>query len=197
MGWNKEVRPQLILSLLAWAAVLALYFISKKVQGRAPGERTDEGTPAGPATRVLVLANETVEGPELLEELRAIDRERHATYFVCVPANPIDTGQAMHEGAAFVWDATTVAAQRRLDATLEILRGEGLEADGALGNYRPLRALSEAVDSFHPDRLVICTLPEDQSAWLRYDVVERAREAHRLPVTHVVVQPLDVPAGRR
>ena len=101
----------------------------------------------------------------------------------------------MHEGAAFVWDATTVAAQRRLDRTLEILRGEGLEADGALGNYRPLRALAEAVEQFHPDRLVICTLPEDRSAWLRYDVVDRAREAHHLPVVHVVVQALDSVAG--
>jgi GABA permease len=37
---------------------------------------------------------------------------------------------------------------------------------------------------------VICTLPEDQSAWLRYDVVDRAREQHGLPVTHVVVHPV-------
>jgi hypothetical protein len=45
-----------------------------------------------------------------------------------------------------------------------------------------------AVQSFRPDRLVICTLPEEQSAWLRYDVVDRAREANPgLPVTHVIV----------
>jgi GABA permease len=44
------------------------------------------------------------------------------------------------------------------------------------------------VQSFRPDRLVICTLPEEQSAWLRYDVVDRAREANPgLPVTHVIV----------
>jgi GABA permease len=196
MAFDPEVRPQLVLSLLSWALVIALYFISRKIMGRAPAERPAENVPTGPASRVLVLANETVEGPELLDELRAIDAEHRATYFVCVPANPIDTGQAMHEGAAFVWDATTVAAQRRLDRTLEILRGEGLEADGALGNYRPLRALAEAVESFRPDRLVICTLPEDQSAWLRFDVVERAREQHHLPVTHVVVQPLAAVGAR-
>ena len=122
-----------------------------------------------------------------MEELRAIDRAGAARYFVCVPANPIDTGQAMHRGAAFVWQATTEAAQARLDRTLELLRREGLEADGALGSYKPLRALADAVKQFQPDRLVICTLPEDRSAWLRYDVVDRAREAHDLPVTHVVV----------
>ncbi len=200
MGTNAEVRPQLVLSLLAWAAVLVLYFVSKKVQGRAPGERQGRvpaAAPDAPATRVLVLANETVNGDELLDELRRIDRERTARYFVCVPANPIDTGQAMHEGAAFVWDKTTEAAQARLDATLEILRAEGLEADGALGEYRPLRALASAVQDFGPDRLVVCTLPPDRSAWLRYDVVERARETYDLPLTHVVVEHAGVPASSR
>ncbi|GAB2567825.1 amino acid permease [Microlunatus antarcticus] len=197
MGTNAEVRPQLVLSLLAWALVLVLYFVSKKVQGRAPGEGAAPRTADGPATRVLVLANETVTGDELLDELRRIDREQKAEYFVCVPANPIDTGQAMHEGAAFVWDKTTEAAQARLDLTLDILRTEGLRAEGALGDYRPLRALAEAVKTFRPDQLVVCTLPEDRSAWLRYDVVDRAREAYDLPVTHVVVEHTALPAGAR
>jgi GABA permease len=203
MGVDGKVRPQLVLSLLAWALVVVLYFLSKKLQGKAPGEGAPRAadaagaTPDAPATRVLVLANETVNGEELLDELRRIDEERQARYFVCVPANPIDTGQAMHEGAAFVWEKTTRAAQSRLDLTLEILRGEGLEADGALGDYRPLRALADAVAEFHPDRLVVCTLPEDRSAWLRYDVVDRAREAYDLPVTHVVVEHTGLPAGAR
>lgn len=195
MGTNAKVRPQLLLSLLAWAVVLVFYFVSKKLQGKAPGEQVGAAKGDTPATRVLVLANETVTGDELLDELRRIDRERQASYFVCVPANPIDTGQAMHEGAAFVWDKTTQAAQARLDLTLDILRTEGLAAEGALGDYRPLRALAEAVGSFHPDRLVICTLPEDRSAWLRYDVVDRAREAYDLPVTHVVVEHTGLPVG--
>lgn len=200
MGVNEKVRPQLVLSLLSWAVVVALYFISKKIQGRAPGERAGRAgavTPDAPATRVLVLANETVNGAELLDELRRIDRERQARYFVCVPANPIDTGQAMHEGAAFVWDKTTEAAQARLDTTLDILRSEGLDAEGALGDYRPLRALADAVREFRPDSLVVCTLPPDRSAWLRYDVVERAREAYDLPVTHVVVEHTGLPASAR
>jgi GABA permease len=145
---------------------------------------------------VLVLANETVNGDELLDELRAIDRDHNAEYYVCVPANPIDTGQAMHQGAAFVWQATTEAAQTRLDRTLEILRAENLRADGSLGNYKPLKALADAVAEFKPDRLVICTLPADRSAWLRYDVVDRARETYSIPVTHVVVESVPVGASR-
>ena len=66
-------------------------------------------------------------------------------------------------------------------------------ARGELGDYRPLRALAQAVKEFRPDQLVICTHPEDRSTWLRYDVVDRARESYPdVPVTHVVVSAADV-----
>ncbi len=192
MAFDDTARTQLLLSLVSWAVVVVLYFATKRLH-RAPNvvaEVPDE--PGAPAERVLVLANETVNGDELLDELRSIDRARKAQYFVCVPANPIDTGQAMHQGAVYIWEATTEAAQARLDRTLEVLRAEGLDAEGALGNYKPLRALADAVAEFSPDRLVICTLPEDRSAWLRYDVVDRARETYPIPVTHVVVESVRV-----
>jgi GABA permease len=188
MAFDATARTQLWLSLASWAVVVVLYFATKRLH-RAPAVAAPVVPEAEtPAERVLVLANETVNGDELLDELRAIDRARRAQYFVCVPANPIDTGQAMHRGPVYLWEATTEAAQARLDRTLEVLRAEGLHADGALGNYRPLKALADAVAEFHPDRLVICTHPEERSAWLRYDVVDRAREAYDVPVTHVVVQ---------
>ncbi len=196
MGVQEDVRIQLILSLAAWALVLVLYFATRRLRGRGqggPGEDDGQTPPAGgPATRVLVMANQTVNGPELLDELRSIDQKSTAACFVIVPANPIDTGQAQHQGAVYMWQATTEAAQARLDQTLENLRSDGLTADGELGNYRPLRALADAVAKFHPDRLVIATLPEDQSAWLRYDVVDRARETYDFPVTHLVVDVTDV-----
>jgi GABA permease len=190
MAFSETARTQLLLSLASWAAVVVLYFATRRLH-RAPNVVAPVQAEA-PAQRVLVLANETVNGDELLDELRSIDRAHKAQYFVCVPANPIDTGQAMHRGPVYIWEATTEAAQARLDRTLEILRSEGLDADGALGDYKPLRALADAVAEFSPDRLVICTHPEERSAWLRYDVVDRARETYDIPVTHVVVE--SVPA---
>jgi GABA permease len=193
MALDQDARTQLGLSLVSWAVVVVLYFATKRLHRRAPAEAaTAPAEPGAPAERVLVLANETVNGDELLDELRAIDRARKAEYYVCVPANPIDTGQAMNHGAVYVWEATTEAAQARLDRTLEILRSEDLRADGALGSYKPLKALADAVAQFGPDRLVICTHPEDRSAWLRYDVVDRARETYDIPVTHVVVESVAV-----
>ena len=45
------------------------------------------------ASRVLVVANETVGENELLSELRRLKNETEAEYFVCAPAQPLDTGQ--------------------------------------------------------------------------------------------------------
>jgi GABA permease len=194
MAFDDVARPQLLLSLLSWAAVLVLYFVTKWRGGSVEAERKPAPVPTRAAERVLVLGNETIAAPELLDALREIDADRAAEYWVCVPANPVDTGQAEHKGAVFIWEATQEAAQRRLDYTLTTLRTDGLRAEGALGDYRPLRALADAVAQFRPDRLVICTLPVERSTWLRYDVVDRARTSYDLPVTHVIAhQPVAVP----
>jgi GABA permease len=50
--------------------------------------------------------------------------------------------------------------------------------------------LSSAVDKFHPDRIVIATLPPERSVWHRFDVVDRARAQHGVPVTHIVAEPV-------
>jgi GABA permease len=183
MALTDSVRSQLVLSLLAWVVVLVAYAINKYAMAR-----TGEGpAPTGDqARRVLVLANETVTSGELLDELRRIDEQRAATYFVCVPASPVETGQAATNGPLNVWDATVEAAQRRLDHTLGQLRSEDLDVDGALGDYRPLRALNHAVETFRPDQIVIATRPLEDSVWQRYDVVDRARTTYPIPVTHVI-----------
>ena len=184
MAFSEDTLSQLLLSLLAWAVVVVLYLITKWRGGSV--EPSADPEPTGVASRVLVLANETLTADELLHELRRIDRERKAQYYVCVPANPVDTGQAERKGAVFLWQATTEAAQQRLDQTLRTLRDDGLDADGALGDYRPLRALAESVAEFDPDQIVISTLPTARSVWLRNDVVDGARRAYPdIPVTHV------------
>jgi GABA permease len=187
MGVQEDTRSQLILSLVSWAVVLGLYAFTRRMGGSISAEEMDtQGEPTGPATKVLVLANETVGAPELLRELHRIDADGRATYFVCVPVNPVDTGQAEQTGAAFVWEATVEAAQRRLDETLAVLTENGLHAEGALGDYRPLTALTTAAARFQPDRIVISTHRPEHSAWLGQDVVTRARAQFDVPVTHIV-----------
>jgi GABA permease len=185
MALTDSVRSQLLLSLLSWAVVLVLFGVKKYLlapSGETPVPET------GDAHRVLVLANETVNSEELLDELRRIDAEGAATYYVSVPASPIETGQAAARGPLKTWEATAEAAQHRLDHTLATLRSEDLSVEGELGDFRPLRALDNAVEAFRPDRIVIATHPLEESIWQRYEVVDRARSSYQIPVVHVVAK---------
>jgi GABA permease len=187
MGLTKDTRSQLLLSLLSWAVVLVLYFVTRARGGSVTPEELEARSAAGPVHRVLVLANQTMGESELHDALADVDGSQQAEYRVVVPANPVDTGQADREGAAFVWQATTEAAQQRLDQTLTDLRSMGLTVEGELGDYRPLVALDKAVGEFRPDLVVISTQPEERSTWLRHGVVADAREKYDIPVQHVVV----------
>jgi len=42
-----------------------------------------------------------------------------------------------------------------------------------------------------PDELVVATPPPDHANWLEQDLLERVRAEHRLPVSHLVVEPRD------
>lgn len=179
-----ENRKALILSLCSWAVVIVLFLANRWFIRRRPEVAGVAPTPH--PHRVLVLANQTVHSDELLDELRRIGADRESTYHVVVPASPIDTGVAATHGPLDISEATQQAAQRRLEHTLATLRSDDLEANGEVGDYRPLRALATAVDVFRPDQIVISTLPPEESVWQRFDVVDRARAEHKIPVTHVV-----------
>src|SRR4029078_793178 len=128
MAFNPDTLTQLLLSLLSWALLLVICFATKRIRDKAPSQ-APAAAETGDAQRVLVLANETVGGDELIQELDRIHSSGKAEYLICVPANPIDTGQAMHAGAVYLWDKTTEAAQARLDRTLEGWRGASARDD--------------------------------------------------------------------
>src|SRR3954468_17918422 len=187
MGVGSDTRSQLVLSLVSLAVVVLVYLVVARRNRNVPAEPSAaERLAAAAPHRVLIVANETVGADDLLSEIRRFATDRDAEFFVCVPANPVDTGQAEHKGAVSLWEATRRAAQERLDSTLEILRSDGLQADGAVGDYRPMVAMDEAVDRFRPDAIVISTHPAGESAWLRDDLVERAAKKYPMPVEHVV-----------
>ncbi|SIR98313.1 amino acid permease [Williamsia sterculiae] len=186
MGLDPAVRSQLVLSLVSWAVVVLLFLANRWYVNRRPV--TDEPVPTERPHRVLVLANQTVQSEELLAELRRIGADNQSTYHVVVPASPIETGAADTHGPVSVWQRTAEIAQQRLDHTLTTLQTENLEASGELGDYRPLRALADAVGQFHPDQIVISTLPPEDSVWLRFDVVDRARAEYDVPVTNVIAR---------
>jgi hypothetical protein len=128
---------------------------------------------------ILVVANETLGGRELLDAVK--ERADPDTRFVlCVPQNKPRAGLVIYA------DAVADAAQVRLDLALDVIRDMGFRAIGEVGDPDPFAATMDAVHEYRPDEIVISTYPATRSGWLRRDLIERVREASGLPVSHVV-----------
>jgi hypothetical protein len=136
----------------------------------------------GPTRRVLVVANETVGGGELLELLaRKAEGVREEMLLVCPALNSrVRTWTSDEDGAR-------AAAQERLDESLTRLSEAGVSARGEIGDGDPLQALEDALREFPADEIVVSTHPPGRSNWLEQGVVEQARLRFDVPVTHVVV----------
>jgi len=132
-------------------------------------------------SRVLVVANETVEAEELLAELRRIEDEHSSTFLVVAPAVAAEHGLGTWSQAGAI-----EAAQERLDRTLAVLRSEGLDCDGWVGDMVPFAAVRDALDRFPATLIVISTHPISRSGWLRKDLVDQVRSSFDIPVVHVV-----------
>jgi hypothetical protein len=132
--------------------------------------------------RILVIANETVGGEMLREEIRRRSEGYEEQVLVVCPAlnSPI-RHWASDE------DQARANAQQRLDASLARLAEAGIEARGEVGDCEPLQAIEDSVRTFGPDEIIISTHPEGRSNWLEKGVVSGARERFAVPITHVVV----------
>jgi hypothetical protein len=173
---------------IAETAVL-VWWLFRGQRQEPPARQAPAQHPPG-EKRLLVIANETVGGRELLEELRRRSRGRRTEVLVVTPAlnSPLRHWVSDEDGAR-------AAAAERLEASLAAMRAAGIEARGEVGDGDPLQAIEDALRTFAPDELVISTHPEGRSNWLERGVVTGARDRFALPVTHVVVDLGDDGAG--
>jgi hypothetical protein len=129
---------------------------------------------------VLVVANETLGGRELVEAVRRRAAEDEVRFVLCVPQNRPRAGLVVYD------DSVHDAAQARVDLALEFLHGEGITAVGEVGDPDPYTATIDAVREYGPREILISTYPETRSGWMRRDLLERVRDATGLPVEHIV-----------
>jgi len=85
------------------------------------------------------------------------------------------------------------ATQARLDGTLAALRRAGIEATGYVVERDPYTAVMDVVEEDPPSEIVVSTLPQTRSGWLRRDLIERLRDDTKLPVEHVVTDVPEMP----
>src|SRR3712207_2700868 len=133
--------------------------------------------------KVLVVANRTVAGRKLLDAIRERARDPESEIHLVVPLAAPRHGNVIYD------DAQRDAAQVRIDLAAAFLRREGIEVSGEIGDEDPLTATLDALATFPADEILISTLPQTRSGWLRRDLIERIEQEAGKPVTHIVTDP--------
>ena len=131
--------------------------------------------------KLLVVANETLTGDELLDAVRASVGAGDAIAVVVAPVN------APREGYVVYDNTRRAAAGRRLDRTLSSFREAGIAATGHVVDNDPLTAVKDAIAIEEPDELIVSTHPAATSGWRRRNLLDEIRKAAgAIPVEHVV-----------
>jgi hypothetical protein len=131
---------------------------------------------------VLVVANETAASHALVELLEKKAAASPVHVSVVAPVTQPRQGYVVY------YDTRRASARRRLDKTLELLRGAGVPAEGVVVESDPVSALRDAIHQLEPDEVIVSTHPQAKSGWLRRNAVEAMRHAAApLPFEHVVV----------
>lgn len=121
----------------------------------------------------LVVANRTTRSDELIDTLRQRAEDEAHLFVVVVP----------QEGGGGL---AAQQARGRLSQLRERARHAGLLIAGMVGDPDPYTAVQNALGFFRIDDIVISTLPETKSGWLRANLVDRVRKSTNCPVEHVV-----------
>ena len=135
----------------------------------------------GRERKILVVANETLTGDELLDAVRNRAGNHAALVVVIAPVNTPREGFVVYD------NTRRAAAGRRLDKTLMRFREAGIHAMGHVIDDDPLTAVKDAIAMEEPDELIVSTHPESKSGWRRRNLLEEIRKvAGARPVHHVV-----------
>lgn len=132
----------------------------------------------------LVVANRTLCGEHLVRLVEERIASGPCRFRVIVPAT--------HPWGSWTEGGAHAEAQRRLDDALARFRAVGADVTGEVGDANPVRAVGDALLREPADEILLSTLPIGASRWLGRDVVRRMERTHRLPVVHVVAEPVAV-----
>jgi hypothetical protein len=127
--------------------------------------------------RILVIANESIDG----SELRALLPDGSAV-LVVAPA----LSSRLRFWVSDV-DPARRRAERRLALSLPGLHGDGIQVETAIGDSQPLQAIADGLRLFPADEIVLVTHDEDEQHWVEQDLVERARKSFPgYPIVHLI-----------
>ena len=133
--------------------------------------------------RYLVVANQTAQSRELIDELKRLSAEAPAEFVLIVPATPVQHRLTWDEAESKA-AAEAVVAEARARYEEEALT----VVAASTGPGSPVMAIEDELEN-NPGAyagIVLSTLPLGMSRWLKLDVLSAVKQRTRIPVTHVV-----------
>ena len=134
-------------------------------------------------SKVLVVANKTVGGRKLLDAVKRRADAGDSEFVLVVPRSRPKHGNVIYDQAAN--DASAI----RIQLAQGVLGQQGIEVRGEVGDEDPFAAATDAILEHQPDHIIVSTLPETRSGWLRRDLVERIQAESGREVEHIVTDP--------
>ena len=135
---------------------------------------------------VLVVANETLAGGELVTAVERRAENGPIQAIVIAPVNEPSAGYVVYE------NTRRQTAGRRLDAAVRSLQAAGVPARGDVFEGGPLAAVKDVLAQEHVDELIVSTHPQAKSGWLRRNLIDEiVKVAGDRPVAHIVVSEVE------
>ena len=153
--------------------------------------------------RYLVVANRTLHRAELQEELHKRINAGSCSFFVLVPNTRAAHYDAVAAGGVLqpgMWwwvtdyappatnEEATTQARQRLSQMLAGLAALDVPAQGDLGSSSPLEAMERVFTDHQFDEIIVVTLPQLISRWLRADLPHQAERRFGLPVATIITK---------
>jgi hypothetical protein len=143
--------------------------------------------------RVLIVAHQTADSPQLADAVARRAAEGFCTFTLLVPTRP----RGLHR-VVDPEDHGVPAAEARIAAALPVLsRTAGGDVLGIVGSHEPLAAIQDALNLIGFDEVMVSMLPARLSRWLHLDLPRKVR-ALGVEVTQVLAPEhdlTDIPAA--
>jgi hypothetical protein len=124
--------------------------------------------------RILIVAYRTAATPKLLEHVRARAAQGACAFVLLVPRP--------------YWDPETEEAAKAIELAVPLLEdAAGARVEAIVGDTDPFVAVREALEGAQFDEVIVSTLPQRASHWLKLDLPARVQRLG-VPVTVVTAR---------
>ncbi len=131
--------------------------------------RVDDDAVRWDLVHTLVVGTQTINSPDLVARLKERAADKPHRYTVICPRSG---------------DLSREEVCQRLAATLAELYRDEIDATGQPMSPEPFAAITNAIDHYRIDEILISTLAGQQSKWVEEGLIDRVKEVTDLPVEH-------------